>query len=95
MRGRRGLMPTGPVSRVRFHNGTIVWAVPGLGVRRAIRDDATLRRRSMIETARDAELRRGDARDRSPPGPLPGQRCKIIRSMPGRRFAADHPGSER
>jgi hypothetical protein len=55
------LLPAGSMSRIRFHNGTIVWAVPGLGVSRAIREHAMLRRRSKIETARDAELRPNDA----------------------------------
>jgi hypothetical protein len=61
MAGRGYLLPAGSMSRVRFHNGTIVWAVPGLGVSRAMRFNAMLRRRSMIETARDAELRPNDA----------------------------------
>jgi hypothetical protein len=61
MTGRGYLLPAGSMSRMRVHNGTIVWAVPGLGVRRAMRFNAMLRRRSMIETARDAELRPNDA----------------------------------
>jgi hypothetical protein len=66
MSRRGGLLPPGPMSRVRSHDDTIVWAVPGLGVSLTSCAMARRRRQSMIETARNAVPRPNGAGVRVP-----------------------------